>query len=274
MAKIDRIRTGINYTVTRDDAEHVDIDIYGDIGDSWWDDNNVTAKEFLDLIRDADGKQIDLHINSAGGSVFDAYAMMAALRAHNGRVIAHVDGIAASAASYLIAAADEIAIARDAWMMIHNASGHVAGNAEDMRECAEWLDKIDDQIAGIYADRAEGSKDKDYYASAMAETTWYTAEDAVENGLADYIEDGVNAKDIAATMDAATLATAPDAVKPALSNGLVAQVLPLVTTAVAEPAVLTTDRADGQEPPADGVQEHFTRIGNRIINLNDYRNED
>ena len=98
------------WKLTNATDESVDIDIYGDIGEDVFgeSDTSVGAKAFLDMLRDASGKAIDLHVNSGGGSVFDAFAMMTALANHDGRVTAHVDGVAASAASFLLAAADEV----------------------------------------------------------------------------------------------------------------------------------------------------------------------
>ena len=97
------------WKLTNSTDESVDIDIYGDIGEDVFgeSDTSVGAKAFLDMLRGAKGKAIDLHVNSGGGSVFDAFAMMTALANHDGKVTAHVDGVAASAASFLLAAADE-----------------------------------------------------------------------------------------------------------------------------------------------------------------------
>lgn len=202
-----------------DSAERVTIDIYGDIGDGW-DEDSTSAKELLDAVRDAKGKPIDLHINSGGGNVFDAYAMMTALAAHDAPVTAYVDGLAASAASFLCAAADEVVIADVGWMMIHDASAIAFGNAAELRETAAWLAKVDDQIAGIYARRAEKAGldlAKDEYASAMHATTWYTAQEAVEFGLADRIDDTVAA--IAAhTDDTATNETMPEVLRATMAT--------------------------------------------------------
>ena len=201
------------WKLTNSTDEHVDIDIYGDIGEDVFgeSDTSVGAKAFLDMLRQAKGKAIDLHVNSGGGSVFDAFAMMTALA--DGRVTAHVDGVAASAASFLQAAADEVRMSSAAFIMIHDASTVAWGNAEQIRETAEWLDMIDGQLAGIYAKR--GTKTEAEYRNAMDETTWVTAEKAVEWGLADYIDEAVAAV-ACITADKATLATRPEGV--ALNN--------------------------------------------------------
>ena len=203
------------WKLTNSTDEHVDIDIYGDIGEDVFgeSDTSVGAKAFLDMLRQAKGKAIDLHVNSGGGSVFDAFAMMTALANHDGKVTAHVDGVAASAASFLLAAADEVRMSSAAFIMIHDASTVALGNSEQIRETAEWLDMIDCQLASIYAKR--GTKTEAEYRAAMDETTWFTAERAVEWGLADYIDEAVAAA-ACITADKATLATRPEGV--ALNN--------------------------------------------------------
>ena len=203
------------WKLTNSTDEHVDIDIYGDIGEDVFgeSDTSVGAKAFLDMLRQAKGKAIDLHVNSGGGSVFDAFAMMTALANHDGKVTAHVDGVAASAASFLLAAADEVRMSSAAFIMIHDASTVAWGNSAQIRETAEWLDMIDGQLAGIYAKR--GTKTEAEYRAAMDETTWFTAERAVEWGLADYIDEAVAAA-ACITADKATLATRPEGV--ALNN--------------------------------------------------------
>lgn len=203
------------WKLTNATDESVDIDIYGDIGEDVFgeSDTSVGAKAFLDMLRDARGKAIDLHVNSGGGSVFDAFAMMTALANHDGKVTAHVDGVAASAASFLLAAADEVRMSSAAFIMIHDASTVAWGNASQIRETAEWLDMIDGQLAGIYAKR--GTKTEAEYRQAMDETTWFTADKAVEWGLADYVDEAVAAA-ACITADKATLATRPEGV--ALNN--------------------------------------------------------
>ena len=193
----------------------VDIDIYGDIGEDVFgeSDTSIGAKAFLDMLREAKCKAIDLHVNSGGGSVFDAFAMMTALANHDGKVTAHVDGVAASAASFLLAAADEVRMSSAAFIMIHDASTVAWGNSAQIRETAEWLDMIDGQLASIYAKR--GTKTEAEYREAMDETTWFNAEKAVEWGLADYIDEAVAAA-ACITADKATLATRPEGV--ALNN--------------------------------------------------------
>ena len=159
--------------------------VYGHIGSTWFDEDGVTSASFARELSNIGDGGIDLHLNSGGGSVFDAIAMHAALLNHPSDVVSYVDGVAASAASFLAMAGQEIVIEKPDKMMIHDASGLVLGNAADMREMADLQDELSDTIAGIYADRAGGTVD-DWRAS-MLRTTWYSSADAVRAGLADRV---------------------------------------------------------------------------------------
>ena len=140
---------------------------------------------FVNELNAIDTKNIQLHINSPGGSVFDGIAIHAALVNHKATVNTIVDGIAASAASFIMQAGDTRSIEKPGTVMIHDASGLVLGNASDMRQMADLLDQMSDTIAGIYADRS-GGKTADFRASMQAET-WYTSSQAVAAGLADTV---------------------------------------------------------------------------------------
>lgn len=253
------------WKLTNATDESVDIDIYGDIGEDVFgeSDTSVGAKAFLDMLRDAKGKAIDLHVNSGGGSVFDVFAMMTALANHDGKVTAHVDGVAASAASFLLAAADEVRMSSAAFIMIHDASTVAWGNSSQIRETAEWLDMIDGQLASIYAKR--GTKTEAEYRKAMDETTWFNAEQAVEWGLADYVDEAVAAA-ACITADKATLATRPEGV--ALNN-----VTGYTETATEQvdgiSITASTDQADESEPAGAGevAQERAVLVDGCIFRI-------
>lgn len=156
--------------------------------DSWGGDWGISAKELataLDELPDS-VEEIRLHINSPGGEVFEGIAILNTLRSHKARVVAVVDGIAASAASFIACGADEVAMAKNSELMIHDAWGLCVGNAEDMRKLADELDHLSNNIASIYADKAGGTTDE--WRAAMADETWYSAEEAVTAGLADRVE--------------------------------------------------------------------------------------
>lgn len=162
--------------------------IYDVIGG--WD---LDAGEFVKDLHAMTATTIDLHINSPGGFVYDAVAMFEAIADHPARVVAHVDGLAASAASVLAMAGDEIEIARGGRMMIHDAQVIAYGSPADLREAADLGDAVSDDIAGYYANRAGGTP-KDWRA-AMTATTWYSAAQAVDAKLADRVTGGAQPED-------------------------------------------------------------------------------
>ena len=155
--------------------------------DSWGGDWGVSAKELaatLDALPE-DTSEIRLHVNSPGGEVFEGVAILNMLRQHKARVVVIVDGLAASAASFLAAGVDELIMGQNSQLMIHDAWGLGIGNAADLRELAGRLDHLSDNIASIYAAKA-GGEVGDWRAAMLAET-WYSADEAVAAGLADSI---------------------------------------------------------------------------------------
>jgi ATP-dependent protease ClpP protease subunit len=145
----------------------------------------VSASDFVRELRAINAPRIDLHLNSPGGLVFDGIAIYSALKNHPATVTSFVDGIAASAASFVAMAGDEIVMEKPAKMMIHNARGLTLGDPDDHREMADLLDELSDTIAEIYADRAGGTVAG--WRTAMRKETWYSAAQAVEAGLADRV---------------------------------------------------------------------------------------
>ncbi len=165
-------------------ASAAEIFIYEDVGERWF--GGVTAKDFAQELR-ALGKveTIDVRINSYGGDVFDGLAIHRQLVDHPARVITHIDGIAASIASIIAMAGEEIVISESGFMMIHNAWGVSIGTAEDMRTTADILDGTTASLRDVYVARTKGE------ASAikrwMDAETWFTGAEAVEHGFADRI---------------------------------------------------------------------------------------
>jgi len=152
--------------------------VYGMIG-GW----RLDSQRFVQQVHAIESMAFDLHVNSPGGFVHDAVAMFQAVRSHPAQVTAHIDGLAASAASFLALAADEVVIAEGAREMIHDAQGIAMGSPALMREAADLGDSISDDIAGLYAARAGGKRET--WRAAMRATTWYSARQAVDVGLAD-----------------------------------------------------------------------------------------
>lgn len=157
-----------------------------DVIDAQW---GVGARQFVEAIAGASGS-ISLHINSPGGDVFEARTMVSALQAARARgvkVTTYIDGLAASAASYVALASDEVVMSEGALMMIHCAWAMTVGNSNDMLGMADLLDKIDQTIAADYSKKS--GKPMDEMLALMEAETWIDASEAVEMGLADRIAD-------------------------------------------------------------------------------------
>jgi ATP-dependent protease ClpP protease subunit len=173
----------------------------------------VSAKGFLaELGALPDGVPVDLRLNSPGGSVFDAVAIYNALQRHDGTITVWIDGVAASAASYVAMAGDEIVMPANAFLMIHDPSGLVMGTAADMREMADTMDKIAGGMVRGYA--ARSGRTEEEIAALMAAETWFDAEAALEAGLATRMIEPVR---IAASFDVARFRNAPPALAEAIA---------------------------------------------------------
>ncbi len=157
----------------------------------------VWASELVQELDSITSPVIELHVNSPGGDAFEGIAIMNALRQHPARVEAFVDGMAASAASYIVVGgADEVVMSLGAELMVHNPKMGTYGDAAFHRSSADQLDKLAGDMAGIYARKAGGTRKE--WLAAMASETWYTAEEAVAAGLADRIDVGEDASTAAA----------------------------------------------------------------------------
>ncbi|MSS84975.1 peptidase [Actinomycetaceae bacterium WB03_NA08] len=178
-----------------DGESSADVYIYDEIGESWW-GGGIGPKALVDEISALDVDTLTVHINSPGGSAWDGVTIMNALRSHRAHVDVIVDGLAASAASVIAMSGDTITMNRGSQMMIHDASGGAYGNAEFLEETAAILHKLSNSYADIYAARAGGTREQ--WRAIMQAETWYTAEEAVDAGLADKW-DGTEEDDLEAT---------------------------------------------------------------------------
>lgn len=174
----------------KNEANATAIYLYDTIGG--WD--GVTAKNVVDALAQVRG-DVDLHISSGGGDIFEGVAIHNAFKNHSGNVTVYVDGVAASAASFIAMAGDRIVMESNSTMMIHDGWGFCIGNASDMRASADLLDKLSDTIAQMYAKRAGG--DASDWRTRMRNETWYTAQEAVDAGLADEVDGNVGASNFA-----------------------------------------------------------------------------
>ena len=174
------------YSIQNKNEGVVDISIHDEIG--LW---GVSAADFIaELQQHKNATAINLSIHSPGGSVLDGFAMYNALKSHPATVHGSVEGIAASAASFVLMAANTITMPEDSFLMIHNAWGGAVGDVEELRSVADRMDKLQDSIVNIYEKRT-GKAEADIRDMMNAET-WMNANDALENGFIDTISDAIN----------------------------------------------------------------------------------
>lgn len=174
-----------------------EIYIYGDIVSSKWDETDVTAVDFKsELNQLGDVSEIDVHINSAGGNVFEGHAIYNMLKMHKAKVNIYVDALAASIASVIAMSGDTIFMHKNSFMMIHNSWIMTLGNSKDLRQTADLLDKTDQSSNNAYLDKATNLSEAELKQLLEAET-WLTANEALEKGLADEI---LGASEIAASI--------------------------------------------------------------------------
>lgn len=171
-----------------DGTDEVEVFLYDAIVDDelqaeWW--GGVAPEPFVKALRGITAGTIHLRINSPGGSVFAARTMETALREHKARIVVHIDGLAASAATFVAMAGDEIIVSKGSMFMIHKAWTYAWGNADDLAKTAALLDKIDGTLVETYVDRTGASAEA--VAEWMSAETWFTAAEAVEHGFADKI---------------------------------------------------------------------------------------
>lgn len=235
------------------DASTGELFIYDEI--SCW---GISAQLIADSLRELGPvDNLTVHVNSPGGDVFDGIAIGNLLRDHSARVTVVVDALAASIASVISMAADEVIMGRNSSMMIHDAAGFAFGNAGDMRELAKLLDMISDNISTVYADRAGG--DPADWRKVMKGEKWYSAQEAVDAGLADKVAPLAERDEAAATarvrdFDLTAFAHVPSSVR---NDSNTTQTPPDEAPPVTDPpAVVELDAPTLDAPPE--VDDPFT----------------
>jgi ATP-dependent Clp endopeptidase proteolytic subunit ClpP len=187
------------WSISAKAAGEIDISIMETIGSDFWTGDGITAKQFSEDLKAA-GKvsQINLIVNSGGGSVWDGVAIANTLISHPARVTSHVIGLAASIASVIVMSADpgKISIAESAAVMIHNPHSSTGGDAREFRKLADVLDKVKGSMVGMY--RRHSSLSADQISALCDAETWMTAEEAVRDGFASEVTE---AADVAASVD-------------------------------------------------------------------------
>lgn len=195
-ARADAAPPAIRVDAAEGDAE-AHVYVY-DVIDAWW---GVSAAVLVQALASVGDRPVHLHINSPGGDVFEARAMAAAIVAHPAKVTSHVDGLAASAATYLALAANEVRMGDGGLFMVHNSWTIAWGNKAELRDTADLLEKIDGTIAADYARKT--GQPMDQIAAWMDATTWFTAAEAKDAGFIDAIDANTKREDSAAARAAA-----------------------------------------------------------------------
>lgn len=165
-------------------GDKAEIFLYDVIGADFF--GGISAKRFADELRGAKGaKTIDVRINSPGGDVFDGFSIYTLLKSHQAKVNVYVDGLAASIASVIAMAGDEIEISENGFVMIHDPWSFSVGNAAELRKQADLLDNIRNSIVDTYVARTGGESEA--IQDMMAAETWLNSSDAISNGFADRV---------------------------------------------------------------------------------------
>jgi ATP-dependent protease ClpP protease subunit len=165
-----------------------EVEIYEPIGQNWYGDGLTAAKFRTDLKALGDVKDISVRINSPGGEVFDGFSIYNALKEHPAKVTVYIDGLAASIASVIAMAGDAVYMGEGAMFMVHSPWTLAMGDAEDMRQTADMLDKIAVGLVDAYV--AGTNQPREVVDGWMAGETWFTRDEAIAMGLAD----GISAK--------------------------------------------------------------------------------
>lgn len=177
---IDRWNAGI---MAASQSTENTISILDIIGEDYWTGNGVTSKRVAAALRAIGDQEVYVDLNSPGGDFFEGVAIYNALRAHPKKVTVRILGLAASAASVIAMAGDEIQIGKAGFLMVHNAWVVAVGNRHDLAEAAKTMEPFDDAMATVYSERAGVKKAK--AAEWMDNETWFNGEQAVDAGLAD-----------------------------------------------------------------------------------------
>ena len=181
-------------------TKSAEIYIYGEVVAYKWDDSDTTGASFQkDLKALGDVAEINLHINSPGGSVFEGIAIGNMLKSHKAVVTGYVDALAASIASVILSSCDKVVMPENSMLMIHNPYGPVIGNAKELRKTADDYDKIAESSVITYLAKANGKLTEEKIKQIMDEETWLSAKESYEIGLCDEVIEAVH---IAACADA------------------------------------------------------------------------
>ena len=227
------------------------LQIFDQIGEDWFGGSGISAKAFSDALQSVGPGPLVVEINSPGGNVWDGLTIYNMLRGRQAPVTTRVVGIAASIASIIALAGDTIEMAEASLFMIHDPSGMVAGTSEDMRKMANALDQHAEILAGIYVKRT--GKTSAQIRAAMSAETWFTAQEAIQFGLADKSTEQLAMA--ACWHPRAVTKTAPETVKSNLRRGLEQYAEGLAGDGLEKQTVLDAEAlVAGEAPTEDKVR--------------------
>ena len=193
-------------------ASSAEVLIYGDIGDSWWDES-VSASSFIREINVLDVEQLTVRVNSIGGSAPDGIAIHNALKRHPAQVTVVIDGLAASIAALISMAGDKVEMAENAMLMVHGGHTAIYGNASEHREAADMLDQWNAAMATSFATKTGRPQAEMLALLTDGKDHWYTAAEALEAKLIDAVTPGSAVTASLRQFDAARLSGAPESVR-------------------------------------------------------------
>ena len=256
------------------DPNSLDLYIYGDVegdGYDWWTDEVIRSETSAHTFREELAKypnvtQINLYINSYGGSVFEGTAIYNQLKRHSAHKTAYIDGFACSIASVIAMAGDEVVMPRNALMMVHNMWMFVQGSAAELRKAADDLDKINEAGREAYLQKAGDKLTPELIAQMEDDETWLTAEECIQYGLADrYAEAEADMSQAAAVLKKANLRLEQSV---QLHRSLAAQLRELCQDGAA------AAKAAPQEPQGAPAEPETEQKINPILKLFERRNEE
>ncbi|EPT8326504.1 ClpP-like prohead protease/major capsid protein fusion protein [Providencia rettgeri] len=226
-----------------------DIYIYDEIG--MW---GISAKRFTeDLISLGNINHINLHIHSPGGEVFEGIAIYNQLKNHNANITVYIDGLAASMASVIAMVGDEVKMPKNAMMMIHKPWGVSWGDANDMRDYADLLDKVENVLIPAYMEKT--GKTKEEIEAMLGEETWLTAEECVEHGFANTVIEPVKAMASLSSKRIEEFKSMPKSLQNTLKNSLANPRNTITSNAPAtEPAPQSQNPTNTQQPDMASIQ--------------------
>jgi ATP-dependent Clp endopeptidase proteolytic subunit ClpP len=187
-----KVKDGYLSLSIQNQKKEADLELYGVVGGDWFGDG-ITAKQVVDALKEIPSgvTTLNLHINSPGGSVTEGMAIYNRLKQQGAKmkIIAHIDALAASIASVIMLAADEIRMSDTGFVMIHKPWTQVVGNADDMDKTIQILDEIEAQMLNLYIKKTK--KTKAEIKQLLSAETWLSAQDAYEFGFIDTMTEGL-----------------------------------------------------------------------------------